>query len=107
MRRFILTSAALMLALPAAAFALSLEEAKSGGNVGERPDGYLGVVQDAPGVTDLVKQINNQRRAEYQRIATQNGAALSDIEKLAAAKAYDKTPSGQYVQGANGSWMKK
>jgi uncharacterized protein YdbL (DUF1318 family) len=103
----ILTTVALALALPAAAFALSLDEAKSSGYVGERADGYLGVVADSAGVSDLVKQINNQRRAEYQRIAGQNGTAASDIEKLAAAKAYEKTPAGQYVQGANGAWMKK
>jgi hypothetical protein len=106
MRRFMMAALALALT-PIAAFALSLEEAKSQGFVGERPDGYLGVVQDSAGVTDLVKTINNQRRAEYDRIAGQNGTPRDAIEKLAAQKAYERTPAGQYVQGANGSWMKK
>lgn len=106
MRKFIIAAATLIL-LPQLAFALSLEEAKSKGVVGERQDGYLGVVSDSADATALVKSINNQRRAEYDRIAGQNGAPRAAIEKLAAEKAFAITPSGQYVQGSNGSWVKK
>lgn len=98
---------ALVAFAPALAFALSLDEAKSKGFVGERPDGYLGVVQDGPGVTDLVRSINNQRRDAYQKTASGNGTSLSAVEALAAQKAYEMTKPGHFVQGANGSWMKK
>ncbi len=106
MRKFILAAATLIL-LPQFAFALSLDEAKAKGLVGERQDGYLGVVSAGAEATTLVKSINNQRRAEYDRIAGQNGTPRTAIEKLAAEKAYANTPGGQYVQGSNGSWVKK
>lgn len=107
MRRIFLTVAALAITLPQLAFALSLEDAKSQGLVGERSDGYLGAVSTASDVVILVKDINNKRRDEYERIAKQNGQPRSVIEKLAASKAYERTPSGQYLQGSDGSWMKK
>lgn len=105
MRRILFTLALVAIAAPA--FALSLEQAKSQGLVGEREDGYVGVVQNGPGVTALVKDINNKRRAQYQSTATANGTALSAVEALAAKTAYERTPRGQYVRGANGQWMKK
>lgn len=107
MRRIFLTVAALAITLPQLAFALSLDEAKAKGAVGERSDGYLGVVTSSADATALAKDINNKRRAEYDRIAGQNGQPRGVIEKLAAQKAYERTPSGQYVQGADGSWTKK
>lgn len=93
--------------LPLQAFALSLEEAKSKGWVGERMDGYLGPVTETTEVVALVKDINNQRRAEYQRIASGNGQPVDTIQKLAAQKAYEKTPSGFYIQSPQGGWVKK
>ena len=58
---------------PAAAGPLG--DAKQQGWVGEKPDGYVGVVKPgAPGnVQTLVNQVNAGRSAEYQRIATANG----------------------------------
>lgn len=93
--------------VPLQAFALSLDEAKSKGWVGERMDGYLGPVVETAEVVALVKDINNQRRAEYQRIAAGNGQPVDTIQKLAAQKAYEKTPSGFYVQSPQGGWVKK
>lgn len=105
MRRILFTLAAIAIAAPA--FALSLDAAKAQGLVGERPDGYLGPVQSSSEVVALVKEINNKRRAEYERIAGSSGTTRQAVEALAAQKAYENTPSGQYVQGANGQWMKK
>ncbi|MBN8543750.1 MAG: YdbL family protein [Alphaproteobacteria bacterium] len=96
-----------LLVLPAQAFAMSLDEAKAQGLVGERVDGYLGPVVESAEVIALVKDINNQRRAEYARIAAGNGQPLDVIQKLAAQKAYEKTPSGFYVQNTSGAWVKK
>lgn len=107
MRHLFLTLFAVALILPQAAFALSLDEAKAAGQVGERSDGYLGVVSASPEATALVKDINNQRRSAYDAMAKQNGTTRQAVEALAAQKAYEKTRSGQFVQGANGSWMKK
>ena len=105
LRKFALFIAITM--VPLQAFALSLDEAKAKGWVGERMDGYLGPVTETTEVIGLVKDINNQRRAEYERIAAGNGQPVGNIQKLAAQKAYEKTPSGYYVQSPQGGWVKK
>jgi len=95
-----------MLLVSAQVFALELHDAKAQGVVGESVNGYLGAVKSSPDVNALVKDINAKRKAEYERIAKQNGIAVSDVEALAGKKAIDKTPAGQFVN-VTGSWMKK
>ena len=93
---------------PVVAFALSLDEAKSGGMVGEKGDGYLGAVATTPSadVTALVGDINGKRRAKYLEIAKQNRTDPRSVESIAGKKAVDNTPAGQFVMGAAG-WTKK
>ena len=98
----------LVLACAAPVFALSLQEAKQQGLVGEQPNGYLGVVKNnSSAVSALVKNINTKRKNAYQGIAQKNGTPLDAIEKLAGRKAINKTPKGQYVKNASGSWVKQ
>ena len=81
------------------ASALSLQQAKSDGLVGEQANGYLGIVGKAtPEVKALVKDINTKRRNAYQRIADKNGTQLNAVEQVAGQKAIGKTASGQYVK---------
>lgn len=97
------------LLLPALAWAISLDEAKSKGLVGEEPSGYLGVVQvGAPGdVTSLVASVNSQRRDKYSEIAKKNGTPLAAVEALAGEKAIQNTSGGNFIRLPNGSWKKK
>lgn len=102
---------ALCLSLPA--WALNLNEAmsalgsaKAGGQLGEQPDGYLGVVSASGQAAEIARLINQARQAEYQRLAKDNGLQLGDVEALAGQKALEKTPSGQYIQ-VNGKWVRK
>ncbi len=102
---------ALTLALPAAAMTLNeamsaLGDAKASGLLGERPDGYLGVVRSSQNAEAIASQINQARRAEYHRVAKQNGISVSDVEAIAGKKAIEKTPSGQIIQ-LNGNWVRK
>ena len=102
---------ALCLALPAAAMSLNeamaaLGQAKASGQLGEKPDGYLGVVQGGGQVDEIASQINQARRAEYHRLAQKNGISVSDVEAIAGKKAIEKTPTGQVIQ-LNGTWVKK
>lgn len=91
-----------------AAYALDLDAAKAQGLVGEKRDGYLGVVANGNSEAQaLASDINAKRKAEYTRIAGQNGQALNVVEKLAAAKAFEMTRSGNYIQDAGGNWVKK
>ncbi|MCB0345944.1 MAG: YdbL family protein [Bdellovibrionales bacterium] len=93
----------------APAFALDLDQAKARGLVGETPSGYLASVSDSvsPDVKALVSEINAKRKAEYQKIAKENGASVASVEKLAAEKAFQKTPAGQFVRKPSGEWVKK
>ncbi|SRR5690606_17404048 len=97
---------AVLLLVSATAFGLELKDAKAQGLVGETDTGYLAAVQASAEVSALVADINAQRKAEYQRIARQNGISLADMEKLAAQKAIEKTPPGHYVS-IGGQWQRK
>ncbi|MEM1436223.1 MAG: YdbL family protein [Pseudomonadota bacterium] len=92
-------SALLALFWSITAAAADLAELKKLGLVGERADGYLGLVQDTvpAEVSELVTGINARRRAEYQRIAANNNIALGDVEALAGRKTLDKTAEGGWI----------
>jgi uncharacterized protein YdbL (DUF1318 family) len=87
-------------------FAIGLDEAKQKGLVGEKDNGYLGVVLANQDAQDLIDDINAKRKAVYIELAEKNGITLQQVEKLAAKKAYDKTNSGHYLW-MNGQWAKK
>lgn len=91
------------------ALAMSLEEAKSAGLIGEQRDGYLGLVQQnvPPEVRELVQDVNRQRRERYEEIARENDVAVSDVAQLAYARAVEATRSGHIVQNADGNWVTK
>lgn len=88
-------------------WALSLDEAKTRGLVGEQQNGYLGVIKSSAEVEALVKSINSKRKSKYQEIASERGAALESVEKLAGKKAIEKSPAGVFVKAPDGSWKKK
>ena len=92
-----------------AAEAGALEDAKAQGLVGERIDGYLGVVDSgAPGnVKSLVNQINAEREAKYAEIAKKQGAPVAAVAQIAGKKLIQRAPAGEYVMGANGQWQRK
>ena len=87
-------------------FAIGLDEAKQKGLVGEKDNGYLGIVVAQSDVQSLVNDINAKRKAVYVKLAAKNGITVQQVEKLAAQKAYEKTDSGLYLW-INGKWVKK
>lgn len=91
------------------ALAMTLEQAKSAGLVGEQRDGYIGLVQQnvPTEVRRLVQEVNRQRRERYEQIARENNIAVSDVAQLAYARAVEATRSGHFVQDANGNWVRK
>ena len=94
-------------ALPAAA--QSLDQAKAAGQVGERIDGYVGVVDaNAPGdVRAMVDQVNAERHARYAEIAAERGTSVQAVAQIAGEKLIERAPRGQYVLGASGQWRQK
>lgn len=96
-----------ILLVPLSAFAVSLDEAKGKGLVGEEPTGYLGAVVSSADVNSLVQDINAKRRDKYQQIAEQNRTPVAAVEALAGKKAIENTPPGQFVKSPGGGWTKK
>ena len=87
----------------------ALEDAKAAGLVGERIDGYLGVVgSSAPAdVVQLVEQVNAERRAKYAEIAQKQGAPVAAVAQIAGKKLIERAGPGEYVMGADGTWQRK
>ncbi|MBE0360432.1 YdbL family protein [Pseudoalteromonas aliena] len=88
------------------AWAISLDDAKNQGLVGEDSSGYLGLVIQNAEAKAVVDDINAKRKAQYLKLAKKNNLSLSQVEALAAAKTIEKTQSGHYVE-VNGNWVKK
>jgi len=98
-----------MLLLAMSAFAATLEEAKSAGQIGEKQDGYIGLVHNnvPADVVALVQSVNAQRRARYEQIARENGISVLDVGKLAFTRALEATRSGHFVESSPGQWTRK
>ena len=109
MKKFIPRLVILGLALFAvAAGAADLDQAKRDGLVGERADGFLGlVVEQSPSdVVALVAEVNAKRMAEYQRIAREHNLTVEQVQALAGKKTVEKTAGGNYIL-INGGWQRK
>ncbi|NRA53353.1 MAG: YdbL family protein [Gammaproteobacteria bacterium] len=89
------------------ALALTLQQAKQAGMVGERTDGYLGVIKGQTQAKKLVLTVNKKRLTVYRHLATKNKISLANIAKLAGKKAIAKTVKGHYIQSSQGGWVKK
>ena len=91
----------------ASLFALTLEEAKAQGVIGEKLNGYVGlVISGGAEAQALTNDVNKKRRLAYEDIAHRNGTSVSAVEALAAEKAIQNTKPGNFVEGPGG-WMKK
>ena len=100
---------ALMLALllVPSAWALTLDEARQQGRVGETLSGYVAARQQDDETLALVKRINDGRTQQYQRVAQQNNLTTSEVARIAGEKLVSRAGSGEYVRGINGQWLSK
>ncbi len=91
------------------AWAQSLAKAKEAGWIGERPDGYLGLVKpDTPdNIKKLVQDINAKRRERYLEIAKKNGTKLEAIQAIVGAKLIKRARPSDYIMNSAGKWIKK
>ncbi len=98
-----------LLPAPAPAEADALDEAKAAGWVGERNDGFIGLVRkDAPpDVRRLVKTVNDKREVVYDEIADEEGTTPVVVAARAGAKLIARAPAGHYVQNDRGDWVRK
>ncbi len=108
-RRVLALLLSVFLAATAFAADMDLERAKGEGLVGERADGYVGIVApqaDAP-VQAMVKQVNQKRRAAYEEIAKKNGTSVDSVAVLAGQKLIERATKGEWVTDAQGNWRQK
>lgn len=80
--------------------------ARSAGQVGERVNGYLGIVgSPSPELQRLVDDINNQRRQVYADRAQAEGATLEQYALTAGCLAISRTTPGEKYQAPDGTWQ--
>ncbi|MEM6492158.1 MAG: DUF1318 domain-containing protein [Pseudomonadota bacterium] len=98
-------------ALAFAGFAAAnpLDDARAQGWLGERPDGYIGLVDpSAPASAKaLMDDVNAKRRALYAQRAAAAGVRISDYQAIAAGEIFDSLPRGVFVMDASGAWSRK
>lgn len=87
--------------------ALTLNDARTQGRVGETLNGYLVALKNDAETQTLVKKINEARSASYQQLAETNHIPVDEVAKMAGQKLVDRAKPGEYVQGINGKWLQK
>lgn len=84
------------------------EAARKNDKVGEKMDGYLGIVgKSTPELQALVNDINIRRRAVYAKAAQANNATLQEYAFTAGCLAIKRTVPGEMYQAPDGSWQKR
>ncbi len=88
-------------------WAMTLNEARQQGAVGETLSGYIAPIKQDKETLALVKSINQARAEHYQQLADSNNISVDEVAKLAGQKLVTRAQPGEYVRGINGQWMKK
>ncbi|MDY0958225.1 YdbL family protein [Sphingomonas sp. CFBP8993] len=79
--------------------------ARAAGQVGEQPDGYLGIVGAATGeLRTLVNSINIQRKAAYTQKAQASGATVEQMAFTSGCNLIAQTVSGEKYKTPEGVW---
>ena len=79
--------------------------ARASGQVGEQPDGYLGVVGGGSAeLRAVVANINIQRKAAYTSRAQANGATVEQLAFTSGCNLIAKTAAGEKYRTPAGEW---
>ncbi len=79
--------------------------ARAGGEVGEQPDGYLGLVGAASGeLRALVNNINIQRKSAYTAKAQASGATVEQLAFTSGCNLIAQTSAGEKYRTPDGVW---
>lgn len=82
--------------------------ARSAGQVGEKMDGYLGIVgASTPALQRLVDDINIQRRAVFTKQAQEQKSTVVEYAFTAGCLNIQRTVSGEMYQGSDGAWKRR
>ncbi len=108
--RVSLAAAGAVLALGVAGTAFAQRDpayaaARAGGAIGEKMDGYLGVVSAAsPAVRAMVDDLNIKRRAVYSQKAQSANATVEEYAFTSGCQLILQTVAGEKYQGPDGAW---
>lgn len=98
----------LLLAGPAIAQTPAVDAARAAGTVGERYDGYIGVVGLVSGsVRSQVATINIERRSLYSRLAATKGVSPQDVGIAAGCQLLARVGAGGAYMGPDGAWRRR
>jgi uncharacterized protein YdbL (DUF1318 family) len=108
-RTFVATAALIAgLAVAGAAWAQrdpAYAAARAAGQVGEQPDGYLGVVgAGSAELRALVSNINIQRKAAYTQKAQASGATVEQLAFTSGCNLIAQTGAGEKYRTPDGAW---
>ena len=82
------------------------DAARRAGQVGEKMDGYLGVIGSQPAsVQSLASDINIKRRANYAQRAQAQNAPLDEYAITQGCILIARTQPGEKYQAPDGSWQ--
>ena len=86
-----------------------IERAIASGVVGERADGFLGLVKGSadPEVQRKVNEVNVKRRALYERLSRETGTTVEQVGIITGEKQIAKAAPGHYYMNAAGQWVTK
>ena len=86
----------------------AIVQARRGGLIGERYDGYLGFVRPNP-PADLRRQVNAiniRRRSLYYDLASRKGVTPEEVGITAACSLFRRIGIGEYYLPGQGRWRR-
>ena len=78
--------------------------AREAKQVGEQPDGYLGVVSGGVAVQALVRDINIKRKAAYTASAQASGSTVEQFAFTSGCNLVAKVGQGEMYKTPTGQW---
>lgn len=87
-----------------------IESAKAAGVVGERIDGYLGIVNDGAADASLIRKVNEinaKRRAVYDELAADTNTTTAQVARVTGEKQIERASPGEYYLNETGAWVRK
>ena len=82
------------------------QAARTAGQLGEKIDGYLGVVGAQPAaIESLANDLNIRRRENYAQKAQEQGVTLQEYAITQGCILISRTQPGEKYQAPDGSWQ--
>lgn len=79
--------------------------ARSAGQIGEQPDGYLGfATTPTPAIRALVQDLNIKRKAAYTASAQSTGSTVEQFAFTSGCNLIAQTKAGEKYQTPSGAW---